>query len=33
MRWTHPSSSGEGPGVGRFRKRAAYGEAPPQPIP
>ena len=29
----HPSPSGEGTGVGRFRKHKAWGEAPPQPLP
>ena len=33
MRLTHPSPSGEGSGVRRLRKRAARGEAPPQPLP
>ena len=33
MRWTHPSPSGEGPGVGRIGKRGARGKAPPHPTP
>ena len=33
LKWTYPSPSGEGPGVGRFRKRGVRGKAPPQPLP
>jgi hypothetical protein len=33
MSLIHPSPSGEGQGVGRFRKRRACGDAPLQPLP